>query len=207
MPLTLILGLLAPTHLATAVNSVVNLAVTLTVPVSGSAFSSFSDKLVITNYGPATSKNSTFTVTMPDGAKKVSVSANVPDPGASAAEEIKVTDRSISGTIGNLPAGSSVTLTIQGNFGSANSATVTATVTPGPDETDSDQVGNTTKQSTAVTGIIGSADVSVSVDKDKVASGESHVITTTIKNLGDIDLPNLYVDIENAASSIRGTYV
>jgi uncharacterized repeat protein (TIGR01451 family) len=126
----------------TNVNGVIDLSVDKSdTPDPVSAGGTLTYTIVVTNNGPSAATGVKFVDTLPAGLTFVSAS-----PGAN----VTASGNTITGTIGNLGVGQSVTYTIVTTVGPTVSGTITNTVTVTGTETDSNPSNNTDTEPTTI---------------------------------------------------------
>lgn len=145
----------------TPVNKVVDLAVSVTnAPVTAQLNQNVSYTFVISNHGPDTASNVTFNNPLPLNATAVSA---------------------LSGSIGDIPAGSNVAVTVTLNASAVGFLTNSMSV--GANEIDLNPSNNSAKSITSI--VLPLADVSVALSGPSTGiTGNNHVYTLTVANNG-----------------------
>jgi uncharacterized repeat protein (TIGR01451 family) len=167
--------------IATISNEIVNpaaeLAIVKNVAISGNTVTY---TLVITNNGPDSADGATYTDTVPNTVSGLTASCGGATGGAACGTQPNIAGQVVSGTVGTLPNGGSVTITISGT--AANNAVVdnTASVAPPATVTDTNNTNNT---STA-TGTVGGANADVVMNKTVVFNANSVTYTLVVSNTG-----------------------
>jgi uncharacterized repeat protein (TIGR01451 family) len=136
--------------------------------------------LTITNNGPDAANGTTYTDTVPNTVSGVAASCGSPTGGAACGTQPNVAGQVVSGTVGTLPNGGSVTITITGT--AANNAVVdnTASVSPPNGTTDP----NNNNNSSTATGTVGGLNADVAMSKTVAFNANTVTYTLVVSNNG-----------------------
>ncbi len=142
---------------STGVDAIADLTIVKTAPVSVQAGGAISYSIVIANAGPSDAGGTSFSDVVPAVIGNittacVATAGTAPSSAAACPSFISVVGNSVSGTIPSLPAGSTVTITINGLVSGSATGTIsnTATLTPPPNVTDTTPVNTSTTTSNVV---------------------------------------------------------
>ncbi|MEO7432027.1 MAG: hypothetical protein ABIR62_08380 [Dokdonella sp.] len=153
-------------------------------PATVAAGASISYQLAIVNNGPSPANGATYTDNVPSGITAISASCGGASGGASCSTQPVVTGNTVSGTVGSLPSGGGVVITITGTAGTGPlTLTNTASIDPPAGVNDPDTDNN----SSTVTTAIGASSANLSVQKlgpASVSPGANVTYTLTVTNAG-----------------------
>jgi len=136
--------------------------------------------LVVSNNGPDPADGATYTDTVPNTVTGLSASCGNPTGGAVCGTQPVVAGQLVSGTVGTLPSGGSVTITISGNGATGANADNSASASPPSGTTDP----NNNNNSSTATGNIPGPSADVSVLKNVSITGTTVTYTLLIANNG-----------------------
>src|SRR5262249_31227512 len=136
--------------------------------------------LTITHSGPDPANGATYTDTVPNTVSGIGATCGSPTGGAACVTQPNVAGQVVSGNVGTLPSGGSVTITITGT--AANGAVVdnTASVAAPAGTTDP----NTNNNSSTATGTVGAASADLQMQKTVSFNVKAGTYTLVISNLG-----------------------
>ena len=136
--------------------------------------------LTISNSGPDPANGAAYTDTVPNTVSAISASCGGAAGGAACGTQPNVAGQNVTGTVGTLPSGGSVTITITGT--AAGNAVVdnTASVSPPAGVTDTNAANN----SSTATGTVGAASADVQMQKSVAFSANAVTYTLVISNFG-----------------------
>jgi uncharacterized repeat protein (TIGR01451 family) len=197
----------------TAVDASADVSIAKSGPSTVASGAAISYTLVVSNAGPSAADGTTWADNVPAAITGVTASCGSPIGGATCAPPT-VAGNNVSGSVPNLPAGGSVTITISGDapFGS-QSFTNTATVAGPVGVPDPDSANNS---SSVTTSIGAAADIALTKTVDNAAPnvGQTVTFTITARNDGPNDATGIAVTdslpfgfgLVSATPSV-GTYV
>jgi uncharacterized repeat protein (TIGR01451 family) len=136
--------------------------------------------MVITNSGPDAANGASYSDAVPNTVSITGATCGTPTGGALCGTQPNVSGQNVTGTVGTLPNGGSVTITVTGT--AANNAVVdnTASVAPPANVADPNNGNN----SSTATGTVGAASADVGIQKSVSFSGNTVTYTLLITNFG-----------------------
>jgi len=161
----------------TSVSASADVSIVKSGPASVISGGAITYTLLVANAGPSAANGATYTDTLPAGITAISASCGNAVGGATCASPT-VSGSTVSGTVPTLPAGGSVTITIDGTapFGAAT-LTNNATTVPPSNVSDPNSGNNS---STVSTDIGAAADVAVAKTVDNASPNVGDIVTFTI---------------------------
>lgn len=158
----------------------VDLSLAKSGPASVLSLGGITWQIVIGNAGPSAADGATFVDTLPAGVTGVTASCGSPTGGA-ACGPVSVSAGSVSGTIATLPAGGTVTITIDGTAPTSGTLVNTATVSPPTGGVETNPGNNTGTSTTPVS----PPDLTiVKAATGTFPQGQSAGYTLTVSNVG-----------------------
>jgi uncharacterized repeat protein (TIGR01451 family) len=139
----------------TAITPIARLSIAKTGPAAVGAGTGITYNLVISNAGPSAANSAIFSDTVPASISGITATCGNASGGATCPANVTVAGNVVSGAIPNLPAGSSVTITIAGTVSgtAVGSITNTANVSPPAGVRDPDLSDNNSTTNTPVSAI------------------------------------------------------
>jgi uncharacterized repeat protein (TIGR01451 family) len=168
----------------TAVTPVADLVMNKTGPASFNAGASITYNLVIRNLGPSAANGASFSDVVPAAISAISATCSAATGAAQCPASILIVGNTVSGNVGALPFGSTVTIAITGTIaaGATGSISNSASVNPPAGVTDPNLTNNI---STISTPVVPTADLSIVKSSPAAATpGASITFDLVISNAG-----------------------
>ena len=168
----------------TSVSPVADIVVVKSAPTSATAGSAITYNFVIRNDGPSAAPGTTFSDNVPALVTGVSASCGSVTGGAVCPSTVGLSGNLVSGVVPTLPAGASVTITVNGTVSQSASGPIvnTAAANPPSGTQDPNPANNTSTVSTS-TGAV--ADLSITkTAPNAIVPGQSIAYTLVVTNFG-----------------------